>query len=195
MSSPSANWSKLTVVQLKEELTNRGLDTHGKKADLIEKLVQSESQTTELAGMFSFHLHIFIRHVHDDIMGICFHLDPKIESDVNGSEENMDEAVEPQESGIPAEEEQEVAVKAEPASEQAEVDDAAEPEAAEEPMDASDDVKQEDDIDDDGKEEEGDGTEVAEEASASAGNDAVTGDDEEKTEQEEEIISEELRGL
>ena len=186
----------MTVVQLKEELTNRGLDTHGKKADLIEKLVQSESQTTELAGMFSFHLQIFNRNVHDHITGICFDLEPKIEPDnVNGSEENMDEAVEPQESGIPAEEEQEVAVKTEPASEQAEVDDAAEPEAAEEPMDASDDVKQEDDIDDDGKEEEGDGTEVAEEASASAGNDAVTGDDEEKTEQEEEIISEELRGL
>ena len=41
MSTPQT-LAKQTVVQLKEELSKRGLDTTGKKADLIERLLKND---------------------------------------------------------------------------------------------------------------------------------------------------------
>jgi len=41
------DWNKMTVAQLKTECTNRGLDTSGKKADLIQKLSQHEAAAGE----------------------------------------------------------------------------------------------------------------------------------------------------
>lgn len=41
MATPQ-NWAKSTVVQLKEELTKRGLETPGKKAELVERLMNYE---------------------------------------------------------------------------------------------------------------------------------------------------------
>lgn len=43
MSESPQNWNKLTVAQLKEELTTRGLDTAGKKQDLVDRLKASEN--------------------------------------------------------------------------------------------------------------------------------------------------------
>jgi len=38
-------WNDLTVPQLKEELTMRGLETNGKKADLVARLEQYDKGT------------------------------------------------------------------------------------------------------------------------------------------------------
>lgn len=43
MSTTPQDWNKMTVVQLKAELTKRGLVTTGKKADLVERL-QADTQ-------------------------------------------------------------------------------------------------------------------------------------------------------
>ena len=41
MATPTS-WNKFTVAQLKEELTKRGLETPGKKAELVERLITYE---------------------------------------------------------------------------------------------------------------------------------------------------------
>jgi len=41
------DWNKLTVVKLKEELTNRGLATTGKKADLVQRLSEAGAETDD----------------------------------------------------------------------------------------------------------------------------------------------------
>ena len=41
------DWSKLTVVKLKEELTNRGLAITGKKADLVQRLSEAGAETDD----------------------------------------------------------------------------------------------------------------------------------------------------
>ena len=43
-STPSTQWAKSTVSQLKEELTKRGLELTGKKADLVARLEQSDKE-------------------------------------------------------------------------------------------------------------------------------------------------------
>jgi hypothetical protein len=40
-STPSKDLNKLTVVELKEELSHRGLATSGVKKDLIERLIEA----------------------------------------------------------------------------------------------------------------------------------------------------------
>ena len=42
----STDWNKQTVAQLKAELTKRGLDTTGKKAELVERIEQSIAGNT-----------------------------------------------------------------------------------------------------------------------------------------------------
>jgi len=46
--SAAQDWSKLTVVNLREELRSRGLPTTGKKADLIAALEAADSQVVEV---------------------------------------------------------------------------------------------------------------------------------------------------
>ena len=41
MADSAKNWNKFTIVQLKAELGRRNLDIAGKKADLVNRLVQA----------------------------------------------------------------------------------------------------------------------------------------------------------
>ena len=43
-SEAKAQWLKLTVVQLKGALSMRGLETEGKKADLVDRLTEYEAK-------------------------------------------------------------------------------------------------------------------------------------------------------
>ena len=45
-----SKYSKMTVAQLKNECTNRGLDTTGKKADLLQRIVENQA-----LGKYSMH--------------------------------------------------------------------------------------------------------------------------------------------
>lgn len=45
-----SEWEDLTVAELKEELTSRGLETTGRKADLVARLEASDRGTGFLFG-------------------------------------------------------------------------------------------------------------------------------------------------
>lgn len=52
MSTPT-NYAKMTVAQLKEELVQKGLDTSGKKAELIERLTSVGKIAPHLYQLFT----------------------------------------------------------------------------------------------------------------------------------------------
>jgi len=45
MADSAKNWNKFTIAQLKAELGRRNLDVAGKKADLVNRLVQAGKLT------------------------------------------------------------------------------------------------------------------------------------------------------
>ena len=56
MAENRSEWEDLTVVQLKEELEGRGLETTGRKADLIARLVENDQRKFNIHIYFSIWL-------------------------------------------------------------------------------------------------------------------------------------------
>ena len=52
-------WEKMTATQLKCALTDRGLDTSGKKSQLVERLVKYEEEKTSRFGTRCLYLDVY----------------------------------------------------------------------------------------------------------------------------------------